>query len=372
MSTYKCHFGGNSRRLCNVEECMYCFHRSFECNPKSKFWSLKNDVPARLSFLNSNKKAKFDCECGHEFEAVLNSISSKGSWCPYCSPFNGKLCFDSKCLLCFNKSFASHEKAKFWSNKNKLKAREVSLYSHKKFKFDCECGHEFEKVLSNISNGQWCPYCSIPGKKLCGNPDCLNCFSRSFASHKKSKYFSPKNGISVLLIFLGSSSIKFLFDCEKGHEFSTKIARVADGIWCPLCYYKTEEKVFMFLKTLFPSIEREKKFDWCISIRKLKYDFYIPELNMFIEVDGDQHFTQISNWDSADKTREKDVFKMKQAFDRGFSMIRLIQTEVLEDSYDWQEFLRQRLFKQTSSKLIAKELSPYQQHLTDLIKLYQS
>jgi len=47
--------------------------------------------------------------------------------------------------LPFNKSIASHEKAKYWSNKNELTALEVKAHSNKKYLFDCPCGHEILK-----------------------------------------------------------------------------------------------------------------------------------------------------------------------------------------------------------------------------------
>ena len=51
----------------------------------------------------------------------------------------------------FENSFASHEKAKYWSDKNLLKPNQVSLNSNKKYWFNCDCGHEFNKILSDIS-----------------------------------------------------------------------------------------------------------------------------------------------------------------------------------------------------------------------------
>ena len=39
----------------------------------------------------------------------------------------------------------------------------------------------------------------------------------------------------------------------------------------------------------------------------LPFDFYIPDLDLIIELDGDQHFEQVSNWTPCNKTREKDV-----------------------------------------------------------------
>jgi hypothetical protein len=64
--------------------------------------------------------------------------------------------------------FNSHPKSKFWSSKNTLKPNEVALNLHKKFWFDCECGHPFESSLLNINQANnWCGFCSNPPKKLC-------------------------------------------------------------------------------------------------------------------------------------------------------------------------------------------------------------
>ena len=45
--------------------------------------------------------------------------------------------------------FSNHPKSKFWSDRNEKKPDELALNSHKKFWFDCECGHEFESSLLN-------------------------------------------------------------------------------------------------------------------------------------------------------------------------------------------------------------------------------
>ena len=56
------------------------------------------------------------------------------------------------CKICFNKSFASNEKSKYWSEENKIKPINVFLQSNKKFIFNCDnCSHNFEGLLGNIS-----------------------------------------------------------------------------------------------------------------------------------------------------------------------------------------------------------------------------
>ena len=105
-------------------------------------------------------------------------------------------------VIPFEKSFASHEKAKFWSEKNEVKPTDVLKSSNKKYWFDCECSHSFNRMLYEIIRGNWCPYCS--NKKLCDLEDCKSCFEKSFASTEKAKYWSEKNEIKPRYIFKNS------------------------------------------------------------------------------------------------------------------------------------------------------------------------
>ena len=75
----------------------------------------------------------------------------------------------------YDKSFASHEKAKYWSDNNKLKPFQISKGSDKKYYFNCdECVHILFIDLKHISsNGRWCSYCSH--QKLCHDLECKMC-----------------------------------------------------------------------------------------------------------------------------------------------------------------------------------------------------
>ena len=66
------------------------------------------------------------------------------------------------CEFCFNNSFASNDKSKYWSIKNTINPINVFKNSNKKCWFDCDkCGHDFESALSDINNGNWCPRCNL-------------------------------------------------------------------------------------------------------------------------------------------------------------------------------------------------------------------
>ena len=57
-----------------------------------------------------------------------------------CSPTSKKLC--SECSTCYNRSFATHPRAVYWSSKNELEPKQVLKNSKKKYLFYCPyCEH---------------------------------------------------------------------------------------------------------------------------------------------------------------------------------------------------------------------------------------
>ncbi len=153
-----CPFCSN-KQLCSSDECRKCFEKSFASFNKVEFWDIKeNKQSPREVFISSGKKFWFKCGgCGHNFEARPADVSN-GHFCPFCS--NKQLCFSDTCEPCFEKSFASSNKAEFWSvEKNKQSPRETFVNSNKKFWFECEKKHVFSSVLNGISLGSWCPKC---------------------------------------------------------------------------------------------------------------------------------------------------------------------------------------------------------------------
>lgn len=213
-----------TRKLCDDKKCTYCYKKSVASHKKSCYWSKQNIMLPRMILLTSQKKFWFDCEkCMHTFLMSPSSIYFKNTWCPYCA--NQKLCGDIDCLLCFNKSFASHEKVKYWKLKNDILPHLVFKHSGKKYWFECdECDHSFEMTLCNVSEGQWCGFCL--GNNLCNNDECEYCYKKSFASHIKSKYWSDDNTLTPRMIGKNSNN-KFWFNCDKcEHIFLLRPAHI--------------------------------------------------------------------------------------------------------------------------------------------------
>ena len=340
----------SNKKLCDNNECNLCFEKSFSSHEKSKYWS-DNKLKPRQVFKNSNKKYLFNCNiCNHDFLISVDSIN-KDCFCSYCC--NQKLCEDENCNLCFEKSFASHEKSKYWSDENKLKPRQVFKQSNIKYIFTCNiCNHYRYQSLNNIQKNN-CVFCA--GQKICEDENCNLCFEKSFASHEKSKYWSDENKLKPRQVFK-QSNIKYIFTCNIcNHNFDATLNHISSKIkstWCPFCINKTEQKLYEKLVLIYPELIQQYKVEWCKNITYLPFDFCIEEYKIIIELDGRQHFEQVSNWNCPKENQERDKFKMKCANENNYSVIRILQEDVFYDTFDWIHEIKQAIQKIIDDKII--------------------
>jgi hypothetical protein len=154
-----CPFCSN-QRLCEDDDCIICFDKSCaSIDDVVKSWSDKNTISPRMTFKYSNKRRYFNClKCGHEMNIMPHKYISRELCCKYCS--NQDLCLEDTCKICYNKSFASHEKVRCWSSKNTLNPRQVFKGAEAKYIFNCDkCYKEFESRMYNVLSGYWCPFC---------------------------------------------------------------------------------------------------------------------------------------------------------------------------------------------------------------------
>ena len=155
-----------NQQLCEKEDCETCFEKSFASHEQSKYWSDNNIITPRQVTKRTHEKYWFNCICGHDFKKKIEHITENNSWCPYCCNTTQKLCDNKECKKCYEKSFASHDKSKYWSDKNVdengniINPRQVVKGSGNKYYFICEYNHDFNSSLDQISGkNSWCPIC---------------------------------------------------------------------------------------------------------------------------------------------------------------------------------------------------------------------
>jgi very-short-patch-repair endonuclease len=318
--------------------------------PTVEYWHNDNPKKPHEVFMNSHTKYKFNCDaCPHPFNSSLDHIVI-GRWCPYCA--NKELCENSlSCPTCLSKSFLSFKEKRpngiltveYWHEDNPKKPHEVFMNSAKKYKFKCDsCPHNFDSRLDDIvSGGNWCPYCANPPKKLCKNSlTCPTCLPKTFCSFDgktssgklKVQCWSKTNVKQPHEVFMNSNT-KYKFNCDAcPHSFDSSLANiVSGGNWCPTCKNKTEKLVLEFLQTLFSKkdVKHQFKHEKVKNILFLPFDICILPHQIIIEVDGMQHFHNVSHFRShAVEQCERDCNKMKIIFEEGYSIIRIVQEDI--------------------------------------------
>jgi len=140
---------------------------------------------------------------------------------------------------------------------------------------------------------------------------------------------------------------KYTFKCDTCSTiFLSVVKSISVGCWCPNCKHKTESKLYDYLLSQNIQVTRQAKFDWCKNDetgKHLPFDFVVEDKHIIIEVDGRQHFEQVSNWQSPEQTQDRDILKQTFAQKNGYTVIRIFQEDVLYDSYDWKTQLMQAL-----------------------------
>jgi very-short-patch-repair endonuclease len=162
------------------------------------------------------------------------------------------------------------------------------------------------------------PFHSFDGKTPNGNK-VLDCWNKE--NHKKSHEE-----------FLCSGR-KYKFNCDScPHTFDSSLCDiVSKGNWCPICKNKTEKVVLEFLQNQFSKkdVKHQFKHEKVKNIRELPFDICILPHKIIIEVDGEQHFFDVSHFKShAVEQCERDCNKMKIIFEEGYCVIRIVQADI--------------------------------------------
>ncbi len=249
-----------------------------------------------------------------------------------CSHLNGSGC--AKCGIeesTNNKKFNNNDfifKA-IEVHGNKYDYSRVDYQTNKfKVKILCKTHGEFKQIPSDHLYGRGCKKCGI-------EKNANNCRSNITEFVEKAKNIHGDKYNYTQAVY-SNADTKILIICSKHGEFKQSPYEHLSGYGCPNCVNKTEGKLYKQLQVLFPNIIQQFKVDWCKNKSYLPFDFSIREHKIIIELDGIQHFEQVSNWKSPEKTQETDKYKTECANANGYSVIRLLQEDVFKDKYDWK------------------------------------
>lgn len=202
----------------------------------------------------------------------------------------------------------------------------LTHYVNSDTKIKCRCridGYEWSTQPSHLLNGHGCPKCS--GVILKSHEDFVQELS----------YIQPN--IIVLGAYDGNKK-KILCQCSVcGHQWKgspNALLRGRSG--CASCNESYGEAIISsYLKSNQIPYVLQKRFDDCKDKFSLPFDFYLPDLNMCIEYDGEQHFRPVNFGGCSKETAQNsfkkiqyhDNIKSQYCLDNNISLIRIDYTQ---------------------------------------------
>ena len=204
-----------------------------------------------------------------------------------------------------------------FSENNETTIDDICFIKSNKYLWVChKCNSEYDMRISDrVNKNSNCPYCS--GRRVNIN----NCIATT--NPEVSMMFEDKD---LTLKVTEFSSKRANFVCSECNYISENkiISQITrQGLQCPKCYdgRSFAEKLMINLLELFNlDFESQKKFLWSDNW----YDFYIPSLNMIIEIHGRQHFEENCYEKVSGKTltmqKETDRIKKELATSNGIDI----------------------------------------------------
>ena len=185
----------------------------------------------------------------------------------------------------------------------------------KVIELECKNGHRYKQNRSNLLAGKYCNKCYLDNKVFTKDK-IIDKFKDIHGDYYKYNFNDFKNLHSKIEIV-----------CKKGHVFSQKVSNHLQGKGCPICRESLGERTISnYLKINNIEYIRQKKFDDCIHIKRLPFDFYLPKVNLAIEYDGIQHFMPIKQFggeNEFEKVKIKDKIKTDYCKNNNIELFRI-------------------------------------------------
>jgi hypothetical protein len=285
-----------------------CTSREFIEKSKKIFGDLYDY--SKVEYKNNKTKVQLLCtEHGYFFVRPDTHLTRKAA-CQKCAKIRtGNLNKNENWLNDFKSVHGDrydYSKVNYINNKIKV---EIICKEHDSF---------FMKPNAHTTQKQGCPKCS----RKYNNTD-------SFISVSKNIH---NNKFDYSKVFYTNSHDKVEIICKKHKSF---FIRPCDHInhkqGCPKCSMsKGEMKIMGYFDRLNIDYNHNYSFDDCRDKLTLPFDFYIPEYNLCIEFDGEQHYRPIK-WFGGDKNfksqKKRDYIKDMYCLDNKISLIRISYLE---------------------------------------------
>jgi len=275
-------------------------------------YELNNYKPSEINY-STNKKYYFKCP-KRIHSSELKRISDftyvcEGSIeCKQCNSF-AQWGIDNVC-----KDFLET----YWDNENIINPWDIGCCSNKRIRIKCQNKHyhgSYEISCLDFTMCQRCSYCSLTSGKV--HP--LDSLGKYLEDNNLLYLWSSKNKKSPYE-YAPKSNKKVWWECPDGihKDFYRSInSSNVFNFRCPECQYsKGEERISNYLLNKNINYIPQKSFNNLIGLGDglLSYDFYLPQYNILIEYQGEQHEKPINFGKGTEFAKKQ--FKQQQEHDK--------------------------------------------------------
>jgi very-short-patch-repair endonuclease len=278
------------------------------------FFKEQNCELLSTEYDNAHYVMKYKCICGNISQISYNNLKK------------GRRCSDCKGGVRLN---FEDVKVYFQEQGCELLSTEY-INSQTLMKYKCNCG--------NISETSYAPF-----KK---GHRCSRCGGNEKSSYEYVKKYFQEQECELLEVEYINSHTPMKYKCICGNISKINFSHFKNcNQRCSKCKHKTEKIVYEFLEKNYTNIIQQAKFEWCKNKLYLPFDFLLDNEKILLEIDGRQHFIQVSNWTSPEYSQKRDIFKMKLALKNGYSIIRISQVDIFNNTIEWESLLKQHIKK---------------------------
>ena len=233
---------------------------------------------SRVEYIDSKTKICIICPKHGEFwQTPANHL--KGCGCPKCS-FKKVSDLKLKTTNKFIEDAKNIHGDKYDYSKVEYKK------SKEKVCITCPIHGDFYQTPQKHLSGQGCPKCSVSEREQ--NKPMSYSFFIERSNEQHGNFYTYKN------ISFKNLHEKVEIICPIHGSFKQIAQDHINGHGCPKCNMsRLEEELSLLLKENNIIFEEQKTFDWLKYKSKLRLDFYLPDYNIAIECQGQQHFEAI-------------------------------------------------------------------------------
>lgn len=264
----------------------------------------------KMEYKNAHTKISIICpEHGVFMQSPISHL--RGSGCPKCAVIKNKRTtndFIEKASKIYNDKYSYN--------------KTVYTTAHEKVIVTCPIHGDFEIIANSHLRGAGCPSCSKYGKMNTEQfIEKAKLVHGNRYDYSKTVYVSARKPVKII--------------CPEHGEFTQIASYHSRGYGCPLCKGSSGERDIADLLTrnnikYIP----QKTFIGCKFKNLLRFDFYLPDYNLVIEYDGQQHFKPVEYFGGKkifEENKIRDNIKDNYCHDNDIILCRIKYNESIYD-----------------------------------------